>query len=345
MSSFKSSKKKSNSSSEINKESKKITPVAEIKNMMKNATPENLNKINGIIDAALATNDQRILKYWLFYGAVFNHSQFITKIINNTKLNLYELLRLHSATSKRSTLMYLLENEMYDSIEQLAKYKIIFTYSAHLSHKDNNSNNILHYVARLNDPEKFKKVISLVKIYNSQWNLKNKQNETPLDVALICKNYSFVSHMIHTFNISCNDYSKIIGSDYFLHNPNELNANIYTKIINLPYISGSLPEIQYILMDFIHKNINNQKLAHTKYEEWFSIPLKIKKNDTRVQNIINYCLVNRNYGLLESLQPVLKITSKKLLRLVNTMEIDPDSREMFNDYVFEQLNPVCKINI
>lgn len=335
--------------SSMNKDmnNKKDSPSLILKNRLKFKNPQELNTVDAMIDTAIASNDERFLKYTVFYSAVYNHEPFIIKIINSGKAYLYTLFTLAGSSSKKTTFMYMVENEMLESLEKLLINEgWIFPLSPYMARLDKNYNNILHYVARMNDPEKFKKINNIMKIGSHHWNKKNKQNETPIDIALICKNYGLISHVLQSINnISYESYLKIINSDFFINHPNELNVNLYTKIINTPHIIVKLPELQYKLLDLIHKNIENQKTADSKYREWFSVPFKSKKPDKRTQNIINSCLENTNYSLLESLQPVLKITSKKLLKIVNALPVDPDSRELFNEYVFENLNPVCKIEI
>jgi hypothetical protein len=305
---------------------------SDVKQYIKKNNP---NEWGAIIDLELKNNNKNYLKHIMFQSAKLNYEPIIIKILDSNKPYLHELFIIGGRLTGKTTLMFMIENKLLNCLKKILNDKEIENLKSHMYINDKQNNNICHYIAKITDADIFTILCELINICGSTYlNAHNKQKETPIQIALNYKNYLFISHILNsTNNISHDNYLKIINSDYFTNNLDKLNIDLYKK--NVGHIT---PEIEYKLLCLIYNNNDNND------NKLFSLLTGAvpKKN---IKYIIKYCLENRNYLLLEAIRPILKITPKKLLRTVNTLSIDSDTIEKFNEYVFEKLNPVCKIEI
>ena len=293
-----------------------------------------LKLINEIIDHALEQNMLRRLSLIISLSAKFNAHELILKIIQSNKSYLSNLFGYK--IDGKTAIMNMFINQMWDCLEILLS---MFSHDALLlTSRDDNNNNLLHYVVHSFEPKFYFLIDTFSKLLHKQ----NKQQLTPLSVALMINNCEII-HII--LNYGHDNYKDLLLSNYFSCFSNHLTQNLMQKIISNTQFK-LLPETQYYILRMIYNNYDEND-RNIKYQEWFvmslrySYPLKHKKKDCIVE-----CIKNKNYDLLHSLFKTLKLTPKKIIRIINQESINEDIIEEFNEnYIFGQCDPVCKIDI
>lgn len=291
------------------------------------------DKINEQITKYLDIDDAIKLGHLFTMSAKYNKETYIFKIIESKKkLN-------HCLVDHKTPIMFMINNKMYDCMAATLNLNI-FPFE-NLYCIDNNHNNIIHYLAHVTETENFNYLVQTLSTLLSNT---NNQKLTPLETAMLTKNYPLIKAMIqypvkHRGNII---YGSLFDSDFFIVYPNELNKTLYVNLLSVHNINRDV--FQYKIINLIFNLFSNDTRTD-KYAEWFNLkynyPLTRKKRDIIIKSI-----ENKNYDLIDSLYKVLKATPRQLMIIINKPDVDPEIIHSFNEnYLFEKYDPVYKIEI